>query len=152
MHWSTGAVGVDQHGRPRRTEEGAVTAEAALVMPVLAAVTLALVWMLSLAVAQVRVTDAAREAARAVARGDPVEEARELARTAAPGAEVQIEAGGQRVRVHVRNTVRPPGDLLGNLAAARVEGSAEALVEGVAEAGAGGAAGGAEGVAAEAEP
>lgn len=115
----------------RRDQRGAVTAEAALVMPVLAAVTLALVWMLGLAVAQVRVTDAAREAARAVARGDPLDEARALARTAAPGAEVQIDAGGQRVRVHVVRTVRPPGDLLGHLAGARVEATAEALAEGV---------------------
>lgn len=114
-----------------RGERGAVTAEAALAMPVLAAVTLALVWMLGLAVAQVRVTDAAREAARAVARGDPVEEATALARVAAPGAEVQIDAGGERVRVHVVRTVRPPGNLLGNLGGARIEATAEALVEGV---------------------
>lgn len=99
-------------------------------MPVLAAVTLALVWMLGLAVAQVRVTDAAREAARAVARGDPVAEAVALARTAAPGADVQIEAGSERVRVRVASTVRPPGDLLGHLAATRVEATAEALAEG----------------------
>lgn len=114
----------------RRDEGGAVTAEAALVLPVLAAVTLALVWMLGLAVAQVRVTDAAREAARAVARGDPVEEATRLAHTAAPGAEVVIDAGADRVRVRVVGMVRPPGDLLGHLAGARVEGRAETLAEG----------------------
>ena len=114
----------------RRDEGGAVTAEAALVLPVLAAVTLALVWMLGLAVAQVRVTDAAREAARAVARGDPVDEATRLAHTAAPGAEVVIDAGADRVRVRVVRRVRPPGDLLGHLAGARVEGRAEALAEG----------------------
>lgn len=116
----------------RHDECGAVTAEAALVLPVLAAVTLALIWMLGLAVAQVRVTDAAREAARAVARGDPVAEATALARTAAPGAEVQIDAGGSRVRVRVVRTVRPPGDLLGHLAGARLEATAEALTEGTA--------------------
>ena len=114
----------------RRDEGGAVTAEAALVLPVLAAVTLALVWMLGLAVAQVRVTDAAREAARAVARGDPVDEATRLAHTAAPGAEVVIDAGADRVRVRVVRRVRPPGDLLGHLAGARVEGRAEALADG----------------------
>lgn len=113
-----------------RDEGGAVTAEAALVLPVLAAVTLALVWMLGLAVAQVRVTDAAREAARAVARGDPVDEATRLAHAAAPGAEVVIDAGADRVRVRVVRSVRAPGDLLGHLAGARVEGRAEALAEG----------------------
>lgn len=117
---------------PRDEERGAVTAEAALVMPVLAAVTLALVWMLGLAVVQVRVTDAAREAARAVARGDPVEEAARLARTAAPGAEVAIDVGGDRVRVRVVRTVQPPGDLLGHLGGAQIEGRAEALAEGSA--------------------
>lgn len=126
------------HGRRRvgrRDQCGAVTAEAALVLPVLAAVTLALVWMLGLAVTQVRVTDAAREAARAVARGDPVEEATALAHVAAPGAEVSIEAGGERVRVHVARSVRPPGELLGSLVGARVTATAEALAEGGASEG-----------------
>ncbi len=122
---------------PRDEERGAVTAEAALVMPVLAAVTLALVWMLGLAVVQVRVTDAAREAARAVARGDPVEEAARLARTAAPGAEVAIDVGGARVRARVVRTVQPPGDLLGHLGGAQIEGRAEALAEGRAAPGSG---------------
>lgn len=119
-----------------------MTAEAALAMPVLAAVTLALVWMLGLAVAQVRVTDAAREAARAVARGDPVEEAAALAHIAAPGADVEIDTGGERVRVRVVRTVNPPGDLLGHLGGVRIEATAEALAEGVT----------AEGVAAEVAP
>jgi hypothetical protein len=39
--------------------------------------------------------------------------------------------------VHVVTTVRPPGDLLGHLAAARIEASAEALAEGVVASGAG---------------
>ena len=118
----------------RRTERGAVTAEAALVLPVLAAVTLALVWMLGLAVVQMRVTDAAREAARAVARGDPVPEAEGLAQIAAPGAEVRVEQGSERVRVTVVRVVQAPGDLLGDLGAARVRATAKALVEGGAPA------------------
>ncbi|WP_243640476.1 TadE family type IV pilus minor pilin [Nocardioides jejuensis] len=108
-----------------------MTAEAALVLPVLAAVALALVWMLGLGVAQMRVTDAAREAARAIARGDPVADAEDAAHVAAPGATVQVDGGGHRVRVTVIDEVRPPGDLLGHLGAARVHATAEALVEGV---------------------
>ncbi|MDO7868494.1 TadE family type IV pilus minor pilin [Nocardioides jiangxiensis] len=111
-------------------ERGAVTAEAALVLPVLAAVTLALVWMLGLAVAQMRVTDAAREAARAVARGDPAAEASSAARVAAPGASVHVASGSTTVRVTVEAVVRPPGNLLGHLAAAHVHATAEALLEG----------------------
>jgi Flp pilus assembly protein TadG len=107
-----------------------VTAEAALVLPVLAAVTLALIWMLGLAVTQMRVTDAAREAARAVARGDPQVEAERAALTAAPGADVRIETRGDRVRVVVVREVRAPGELLGHLGAARLAASAEAMLEG----------------------
>lgn len=116
-----------------RDQRGAVTAEAALVLPVLAAVTLALIWMLGLAVTQMRVTDAAREAARAVARGDPQVEAEQAALTAAPGADVRIETRGDRVRVIVVREVRAPGELLGDLGSARLEASAEALLEGASE-------------------
>ena len=118
-------------GAGQRGERGAVTAEAALVLPVLAAVTLALIWMLGLAVAQMRVSDAAREAARALARGDPEGEAAGLAHTAAPGSTVRIDQADGRVRVTV---VRPPGDLLGDLGAARIAATAEALIEGTGEA------------------
>lgn len=121
-------------GAGQRGERGAVTAEAALVLPVLAAVTLALIWMLGLAVAQMRVTDAAREAARALARGDPEGEAAGLAHTAAPGSTVRIDQADGRVRVTVVREVRPPGDLLGDLGAARIAATAEALIEGTGEA------------------
>ena len=65
-------------GRHRATEAGAVTAEAAVVIPLLLAVTLGLVWLVALAATQVRVVDAAREVARSAARGesDPVAVAR----------------------------------------------------------------------------
>src|SRR4051794_41732821 len=53
-----------------RDEAGAVTAEAAVVLPVLLLFTLGLVWLVSLGATQVRALDAARETARAVARGD----------------------------------------------------------------------------------
>ena len=49
---------------------GAVTAETAMVLPMLVAVALGLAWLVALAATQVRVVDAAREAARAVARDD----------------------------------------------------------------------------------
>lgn len=121
-------------GAGERGERGAVTAEAALVLPVLAAVTLALIWMLGLAVVQMRVTDAAREAARALARGDPEGEAAGLARTAAPGSTVRIDRADGRVRVTVVREVRPPVDVLGDLGAARIAATAEALIEGTGEA------------------
>ena len=41
-------------------------------LPLLLAVTVGLVWLLSVGAAQIRTVDAARETARAVARGDDV--------------------------------------------------------------------------------
>jgi len=55
-----------------------------MAIPLLLAVTLGLVWLLALATAQVRMVDATREAARAVARGDSADEALERGRLVAP--------------------------------------------------------------------
>ena len=64
-----GAAG-DRMSASRRGERGAVTAELAMALPLLVAVTVGLVWLLAIGAAQLRVVDAARETARAVARGD----------------------------------------------------------------------------------
>ena len=53
-----------------RDTRGAATAELAMVLPLLVAVSLGLVWLLAVGAAQVRAVDAARETARALARGD----------------------------------------------------------------------------------
>ncbi|MFJ7256248.1 TadE family type IV pilus minor pilin [Streptomyces sp. NPDC098085] len=79
-------------------DRGAVTAEAAMAIPVLAVFALALVWALMAASAQIRCVDAAR----AAARSEPQPQALEAARSAAPGgAEITMEraAGLWRVRV-----------------------------------------------------
>ncbi|MFJ1613995.1 MULTISPECIES: TadE family type IV pilus minor pilin [unclassified Streptomyces] len=83
-------------------DRGAVTAEAAMAIPVLAVFALALVWALMAASAQIRCVDAARAGARAAARSEPQPQALEAARSAAPGgAEITMEraAGLWRVRV-----------------------------------------------------
>src|SRR4051812_3291442 len=67
-----------------RREDGAVTAEAAAVLPLLIAAALGVAWLVSLTVAQVRVVDGAREVARAVARGDSEGTALSLGRRVAP--------------------------------------------------------------------
>ncbi len=69
--------------RPR-PERGAVTAELALTIPLLVAVAIGLTWLLSLGTAQVRLVDATREAARALARGDPRDQALDRARVVGP--------------------------------------------------------------------
>lgn len=106
-----------------------VTAETAVVLPVLVVVTLAMVWLLVVGVAQMQVTDAAREGARALARGEPPERAAELARTAAPGAEVSIRREGGVVVVTVTDRVRGPGAALDALPGATVSADATALDE-----------------------
>lgn len=81
-------------------ERGAVTAELALGIPLLLALTVGLVWMLAVGAAQVRVIDASREAARAVARGDAAEAAEAVALRIAPaGARVRIVSSDGQVSV-----------------------------------------------------
>lgn len=129
------AVAEDRGGKRssaavRRGERGAVVAEAALVIPVLVALTLGLVWLVGLAVAQVRVVDAGREAARVAARGGSVQEATQAARAVAPeGARVRVQVGEGRVTVDVRARVRGPGGLFRALPAATVSGRAVAARE-----------------------
>ena len=117
---------------PRRDpgESGAATAELALGIPLLLALTAGLVWMLAVGAAQVRVIDASREAARAVARGDTAAEAESVARRIAPdGAEVRIVTAAGEVRVTTRARVAAPGGLLGALPGITVSDEAVAPAE-----------------------
>ncbi len=111
-------------------ERGAVTAEAALVLPLLVALTAALCWLLAVSAAQVRTVDAAREAARVVARGEDPGTATALALRIAPeGAAVSISTDDAEVRVEVTARVEGPGGLLGALPGARVAATAVAAPE-----------------------
>lgn len=113
-----------------RCERGAVAAETVMVMPVLAALTLALVWLLVLAAAQTRAVDAAREVARAVARDEPRGAAVALGQRVAPdGADIAVSTGGGEVVVEVRADVRGPGGLVRFLPAVTVEAEAVAALE-----------------------
>ncbi len=100
-------------------------------LPVLLAVALALVWLLSLTVAQVRVVDAARETARSVARDDPPEQAVALGRRVAPaGARIELDRSHAVVRVRVSAEVGGPGGLLRFLPGVEVAAEAVAAREG----------------------
>ena len=88
-------------------DRGFVTAEAAVVLPVLVVFAMALVWGLLVVAAQIQCVDAARTGARAAARQDPADEVVQVAREAAPsGARVTVsrEAG----LVHVVVVADPP--------------------------------------------
>lgn len=103
-----------------------MTAELALTLPVLIAVTTGLVWLLAVGAAQVRVVDAARETARGVARGDSTAEAVARGEQVAPGGgTVTVTHQDGRVVAVATGTVAGPGGLFDFLPA--VEVSAEAI-------------------------
>lgn len=113
-----------------RGERGAATAELALVLPLLVAVTAGLVWVLAVGSAQLRVVDAARETARAIARGDDRAAAADLGRRVAPeGSDIRVTAEGRQVRVEVSGSVPGPGGLLDLLPDARLRATAVAAAE-----------------------
>ncbi|MFJ6691417.1 TadE family type IV pilus minor pilin [Streptomyces sp. NPDC091294] len=91
--------GLDSGSGP---DSGFVTAEAAVVLPVLVVFAMALVWGLLVVAAQIQCVDAARTGARAAARQDPVDAVVEVAREAAPpGARVTVSREAGLVRVVV---------------------------------------------------
>jgi Flp pilus assembly protein TadG len=93
-------------------EAGMVTAETAVVLPVLVFVLAGAVAAVVVVGAQLRCVDAAREAARAAARGEPAAVVTGVAADAAPdGAVTEIGGDGETVRVTVSATVSPLGPL-----------------------------------------
>ena len=95
-----------------RDEVGAVTAEAAVVLPVLVLFALGLAWLVTLGATQVRALDAARETARAVARGEGAEAGVGLGRrVATSGARITVRDEGETILVTVDAPVRGPGGL-----------------------------------------
>ena len=101
-----------------------------MAVPLLLAVTLGLVWLLALATAQVRMVDATREAARAVARGDSTDEAIERGRLVAPaGAALTVTTLDDRVVVSGSVTVDGVGGLFDALPSVEVTADAVAARE-----------------------
>lgn len=92
-------------------QQGAVTAEAAVVMPLLVVLVWSLIWLVSLGVAEARVDQAAREVARAIARGEEPAVARSWGEQVAPAAQVRVTEKQGVVRVEVFEQVRAPGGL-----------------------------------------
>ena len=87
-----------------------VTAETAVVLPVLLLVLAAAVAAVTVVGAQLRCVDAAREGARAAARGDPTGVVEALvARSAPEGATTAVEVGAEEVRVTVSALIAPLG-------------------------------------------
>lgn len=113
-----------------RRDRGAATAELVAVLPGLVAVVLALAWLLSLGIAQARTVDAAREAARALARGDEESAAVGRGQEVGPaGTSIAISHQGAQVVATASVEMHGPGGLLGFLPGAHLHASATAADE-----------------------
>ncbi|MFD9563722.1 TadE family type IV pilus minor pilin [Streptomyces sp. NPDC059994] len=112
-------------GRALGADRGFVTAEAAVVIPTLAAFALALLWGLMAAAAKIECLDAARAGARAAARSEAEQSVLAAARSAAPaGARVALRRDGDLWRVRVEAPAPGPRAL-----ALTLSGDAAALAE-----------------------
>ena len=89
------------HASRRRGDRGSVVVEAALVIPVLLAVTVLLVWVTSLGATYVRLLDVAQTAARQAARGV-------IDATSMPGVDVELVEVDGLIRAEAREQVSPP--------------------------------------------
>ncbi|NEA35611.1 TadE family protein [Streptomyces sp. SID13031] len=86
----------------RRSDRGAVTAEVAFVLPVLLAVLAVGLWLVGTVITNIRCIDAARDTARAVARGESVESAKQVGQRTAPlGATITVTRRDQTIQVEV---------------------------------------------------
>ncbi|WP_267808578.1 MULTISPECIES: TadE family type IV pilus minor pilin [Streptomyces] len=98
----SGTTATAQPGSRCGADRGSVTAEAAVAVPALVVFTMALVWALMAASAQIQCVDAARAGARAAARSEPEAAALSAARSAAPpGAKISLGRDGDLWRVRV---------------------------------------------------
>jgi Flp pilus assembly protein TadG len=114
-----------------RRDDGMVTAETAVVLPVLLLVLAGAVAVVVVVGGQLRCIDAAREGVRAAARGDTADVARSVAAHAAPpGAATTLSRSDTAVTVTVTASVRPLGAVPLSV---RLSASATALREPAAE-------------------
>ena len=113
-----------------RREAGYVTAETAMVLPVLALLLAVALWSIAVAAAELRCIDAARDGARALARGESDAVATEVARTAAPaGAQVDVRRDGDRIVVVVSVRVGVGSGPLAAIPAPTVSATATTVAE-----------------------
>src|SRR5207249_3344277 len=102
-------------------DHGMVTAEVALVLPVLLIVLALCLWGIAAGIDQLRCVDAAREAARAAARGDSTSAVHEVAvHSAPPGAVISVSLVSGLAVVEVHAVVHPFGSWLTRLGGLRV--------------------------------
>lgn len=107
-----------------------VTAEAAVVIPVLLLIAVVCGWMVAVGAAQVRMIDAAREGARLAGRGEaPAVIEAAIEQTGPRGATGRVSRGADTVTVHVQAQVTPGLPLLDLLPAVDLDSSATSVLE-----------------------
>ena len=115
----------------RNEHRGSVTAEAAVVLPVMAAFVLGLVWMVSVGLAQVQVVD--RPETRRVPgprrRRDQCRHGSGPRSTAPRGADFRVSSDGNRTTVVVSSSETAPGWLLVPLPSVTVSSKSTVEVE-----------------------
>jgi len=114
----------------RSDEAGAVTAETAVALPLIAVFTLSMAWLVSIGITDVRALDAARETARAAARSESSGDATALGHRVAPdGSRITISRSGGAVLARVSSPVIGPAGLFGRWASFHVTAEAVAAEE-----------------------
>lgn len=101
-----------------------------MVLPLLVMLTASLVWLLSVGFAQVRLVDAARETARAVARGDEQSAAVALGVRVAPdGARLSVTQRDGLIVVRATARVQGPGGIFAQIPGVLLEAESVAAAE-----------------------
>lgn len=97
-------------------DRGAVTAELAITLPVLLSLLLLGIWSIGLVILNVQCIDAARDVARAVARGEPPDQAKAIGHRTIPTGTITITREGSDIHVTVTATPTHNPPLLASLA------------------------------------
>jgi len=87
--------------RAGSSDRGAVTAELAITLPVLLSLLLLGIWSIGLVILNIQCIDAARDVARAVARGEPPDQAKAVGHRAIPTGTITITREGPDIHVTV---------------------------------------------------
>lgn len=119
-----------RQSRCAESDRGFVTAETAIVLPVLLLLLGVALWSIAVAGARLRCIDAARAGARAAARGEAAASVVAAAEAAGPaGAVVRVRRSGDRVTVVVQARVGPVSGVLASVPAPVVAATAVAVAE-----------------------
>ncbi|TDW18746.1 TadE family type IV pilus minor pilin [Kribbella kalugense] len=106
--------------RDKRPDRGAVTAELAITLPVLFSLLLLGIWSIGLVILNIQCIDAARDVARAVARGETPDQAKAIGHRTIPTGTITISREGSDIHVTVTATPTHNPPLLSALAPANL--------------------------------